>query len=230
MTGTVPWSLSEADLDELITAAEECWESYLKTLETVLKRLNKARKGNTLISGSLKYELDPQDKTAKVIGGKNKNIKSATIPDTVKSGSKKYKVTHIAEGAFKGYKKLAKVKIGKYVQSIGKDAFNGCSKLASVTGGTGLVVIGDGAFKGCVILASFTLNKKVASIGDEAFYNCKKMKKYKILTVKLNADVIGKNAFKNNYKSVTFECPAKKLKAYKKLMPKKGAPKGAKYK
>ena len=41
---------------------------------------------------------------------------------------------------------------------------------------------------------------------------------------------VGSSAFKGVSSSVTFKCPSKKLKAYKKLIKKAGAPSKAKYK
>ena len=224
------WSLTEEDLEDLLASAAESWDQYLSTLKKIIRKMKQEKKKNTVVSGDLKYELDPSDKTAKIVGGKDKNITKATIPDTIKVKKKTYKVTTVADQAFKGYKKLKKAAIGKNIRSLGKEAFSGCVKLTSVSGGAGLVVIGDCVFKGCTALPAITLDKKVASIGDEAFCNCGKLTKYTILTTKLNDDVIGKNAFKNTSRKAVFDVPDNKIKAYKKAFQKKGADKKAKFK
>ena len=55
----------------------------------------------------------------------NKKAKTVSIPATVKIRGKKYKVTQIAEGAFKNNKKVTKVTIGSNVSKISKNAFSG---------------------------------------------------------------------------------------------------------
>ena len=54
-------------------------------------------------------------------------LKNSTVPATVKSANGKYtfKVTAIANKAFKGDKKLKKVVIGKNVQTIGRKTESG---------------------------------------------------------------------------------------------------------
>ena len=83
---------------------------------------------------------------------KRNNKKTAfTVPATVKSANGKYtfKVTAIANKAFKGDKKLKKVVIGKNVQTIGKSAFEKATNLKSITiKSTSLKKVGKKAFKG----------------------------------------------------------------------------------
>lgn len=121
--------------------------------------------------GSLKYKITASN-TVAVIGSKSTSTKSITIPATVTNGGTKYKVTSIAEGAFKNYKKLKKVVIGKNIKTIGKNAFYGDKKLTTAT----------------------IKSKKITSIGQKAFnkistkatINCpsSKLKKYKKLLKK----------------------------------------------
>lgn len=61
-----------------------------------------------------------------------KNVKSATVPQTVKIKGVSFKVTAIAPNAFKNNKKLTTVTIGKYVTKVGNNAFKGCKKLKTV--------------------------------------------------------------------------------------------------
>ncbi len=67
-----------------------------------------------------------------VIGVSNRSVKTITIPDTIVYAGMSYKVISIESNAFKGFKKLKKLTIGKNVVRIGKNAFNGCKKLKSV--------------------------------------------------------------------------------------------------
>ena len=101
---------------------------------------------------------------------------SFNVPATIKSEDGKYtfKVTEIANNAFKGNKKLKKVVIGKNVKTIGKNAFSGDSKLKNIT------------------IKSTSLKK------------------------------VGSKAFKGIHAKAKIKVPAKKLKAYQKLLKKKG--------
>ena len=63
----------------------------------------------------------------------NKKITQAVIPATVTINETAYKVTGIADNAFKSSSKLKKVTIGKNITKIGKNAFAGCSKLKTIT-------------------------------------------------------------------------------------------------
>ena len=126
-------------------------------------------------------------KNGKVVGGTvaynkpyNKNCKTATIGATVDIAGVTFKITTVANNAFRGCKKLTKVTIGKNITKIGSNAFNGCSKLKNV------------------------------------IFKTSKLKK------------IGKNAFKGVKAKAKFKVPKKKLKKYKKIIKKAGAPKKAK--
>ena len=80
-----------------------------------------------------------------------RNSKKAkfVIPTTIKSGNYTFKVTSIANKAFKGDKKLKKVVIGKNVQVIGKRAFEKAKNLRSITiKSVSLKKVGRSAFKG----------------------------------------------------------------------------------
>lgn len=105
-----------------------------------------------------------------------RNSKKAkfVIPATIKSGNYTFKVTSIANKAFKGDKKLKKVVIGKNVQVIGKRVFEKAKNLRSIT------------------IKSVSLKK------------------------------VGRSAFKGIHAKAKIKVPAKKLKAYKRLLKKKG--------
>lgn len=64
---------------------------------------------------------------------RNKKIKKAVVPATVKYKGTKYKITVISSGAFKNCKKIKNVTIGKNVKLIGKNCFQNCHKLKKIT-------------------------------------------------------------------------------------------------
>ncbi len=133
----------------------------------------------------------------------NKNAASVSIPSAVTINKVVYQVTAIKANAFKGNKKLKKVKIPASVKTIGDNAFMNCTSLTSVV-----------------------IPAKVTKIGKKAFYNCKKLKSITIKTTKLTTKKVGSKAFtkagSSSYKKLKVKVPAKKLSAYKKLLKKKG--------
>ena len=183
----------------------------------------------------------------------NKKAKTVTIPATVKINGVTYKVTKIADNAFKNNKtvtkvtvgsniktigknafykctKLKTVKIGKNVTSIGSNAFYGCSKLTSVTVGSNVTTISEKAFYKCTSLTKITIPSKVKKIGKQTFYGCKKLKTITIKTTKLTRSKVGSKAFKGIYSKATIKVPKSKLTSYKKILKAKGVSSKAKIK
>ena len=101
--------------------------------------------------GILKYRITrmaAKNGTAEVIGIQKKSGK-VTIPSTITVQGITFKVTAIAEKAFRNDKNLKSVVIGSNVKKIGKQAFEKCRKLSSVTfKGKKAPTIGKAAFKG----------------------------------------------------------------------------------
>ena len=95
------------------------------------------------------YTINKGSKKTLTLKGFKKSKAKLSIPATVKIKKTKYKVTEIADKAFKGNKKLKQVTIGKNISVIGKEAFSGCSKLQSVTVKSKVLKkVGKNAFKG----------------------------------------------------------------------------------
>ncbi len=132
---------------------------------------------------------------------------SIVIPSTVRIDGITYKVTGIAANAYKGDSGIRKVTIGKNVTSIGANTFSKCANLKSVT-----------------------IPANVKSIGKQAFYNCKSLKNVTIKTTKLTSSKVGANAFKGIHKKAVIKVPKSRVRAYKKILKKRGVVKGAVYK
>ena len=132
---------------------------------------------------------------------------TVTIPAKAKVDGVSYRVTSIADNAFKNNKKITKVVIGNNIVSIGKNVFAKCTKLVSV-------IIG----------------KNVTKIGKDAFAGCKKLKKIVIKTKKLTKKSVAKGAFRRVGKKVVVQVPKSEYKAYKKLLRAKGLSKKVKIK
>ena len=186
----------------------------------------------------------PVTKIADNAFNKNKKLKTVTIGNNVRvigSGafgncSKLETVTLgnqveiIGSGAFEKCSKLKTIKGGVNVKEIGKSAFASDGKLKSLPGMPNLTRIGENAFRGCGSLTKVTIAEAVEYIGKNAFLDCAKLKTITIKSAKLTKSNVKNGAFKGIYAKATFKCPKNKLKAYRKFLPKRGAPKTAKYK
>ena len=124
---------------------------------------------------------------------------TVTIPAKVKVDGVSYKVTSIADNAFKNNKKITKVVIDSNIVTIGKNAFAKCTNITSI-------VIG----------------KNVTKIEKNAFYGCRKLKKITIKSEKLTSKSVAKNAFSRIGKKTVIKVPTSKYKAYKKMLYTKG--------
>ena len=145
--------------------------------------------------GALKYRLQEKNKVA-VTGPAKRNSTSISVPGTVTIEGKLYQVAGIGKRAFKGMKRLKKVKVGNYVKKIGDEAFAKCPKLKSIEFGTGLV-----------------------SIGRKTLYQDKELRKIIFKGVKLKK--IGKKTFSGiKPEKVRIRVKKSKLKFYQKLIKK----------
>ena len=126
------------------------------------------------------------------------NVKSVTIPKTVKIDGVTYKVTSIAKNAFKGNETITSIKIGSNVKTIGNNSFAGCKNLKKV-----------------VIPASVT------RLGSNLFKNSG-VKTVDVKTSKLKKLTIAKNAFKGFSTKATVKVPKKKKDSYTKIFRSRG--------
>ena len=113
------------------------------------------KKGAVITDGKFNYKVTKAGTTGKTTGtvtlikAKKKNLKKVVIGSTVNIDGITYKITAIANGAFKNNKKLTSVTIGANVTSIGTNVFTGCGNLKTITiKGKSLKKIGANAFKG----------------------------------------------------------------------------------
>lgn len=108
-----------------------------------------------------------------------KNAKTFTMPDELGGEV----VIFVSVKAFENCKKLKKVKLGKYVRTIGDKAFKNCSSLEKINLNV-ITDFGEDSFSGCSSLKSIDLTKgsdrALVQVRERAFYNCKKLKTVKI--------------------------------------------------
>ncbi len=156
----------------------------------------KMKKGTSHKIGSYQYKVTGVN-TVSMTKILKRNVKKVQVPKTVKIGGKQFKVTAIANKAFKNNKQITNVQIQDNVKAIGASAFEGCTKLTKAT-----------------------LGKSVTQIGGNAFKGCKKLNTLTIKSTKLKK--VGKNALKGIHTTAKIKVPSKKLSAYKKLFKNKG--------
>lgn len=212
---------------ETETGAGTETETETETESDTSEILTVPKKGQVISDGetNAQYKVTKADSSGGTVAyyrTTKKNATSITIPATISIDGISYKVTAVADKAFKGNKKLTKIIIGKNVTTIGKEAFSGCSKLKTVTLGQNVTTIGDKAFYKCTVLTKITIPSKVNKIGKQSFYGCKKLKNITIKTTKLNSKNVGNTAFTGTHKKVQVKVPAKKVGTYKKLLKQKG--------
>ncbi|MBO4863560.1 MAG: leucine-rich repeat protein [Eubacterium sp.] len=97
-------------------------------------------------------------------------------------------------------------------------------KIAGVT--FKITSISNNAFKGCSNISKVTIGKNITQIGKKACFGCSNLK---VVTIKSNSiKKIGGKAFEGINKKAKIKVPKKKLKEYKKMIKKAGAPNNAK--
>lgn len=122
-------------------------------------------KGKTFAAGKNKFKVSSSSAKAPAVTytkPAKKTLKSANVPATVKHNGITYKVTAIANNAFKNNKKLKKVTIGANVKSIGKAAFAGDKNLKTIIVKSKVLKrVGKNALKGINKKAVIKVNKKL---------------------------------------------------------------------
>ncbi|WP_026511385.1 leucine-rich repeat protein [Butyrivibrio sp. LC3010] len=155
--------------------------------------------------------------------------KNIAIPQTVDIDGTTYKVTSIADNAFKDNKTVKTVTMSDSIEEIGDNAFDGCTALKSVKVGSNVTKIGDKAFSDCSKLKKVVLPQNLTTLGDKVFKGSS-VKKVEIKSKKLNKSGLSKNTFKGLRSDATVKVPKSKKKAYSKLFVKKGLSKNTKVK
>ena len=120
--------------------------------------------GLVLVSKKGSFEVTGSN-TVSYLSPNNTNVKTLSIPKTVKFEGKTYKVTIIEDAAFLNCKKLKKITIPISVNRIGKNAFKGCKSLKTIIVKTTSLkkknYIGKNAFKGIYRKATFKCPKSM---------------------------------------------------------------------
>lgn len=119
--------------------------------EPTAKPVSTVKVGQKVTDASVNYKVTSVSGSRTVTVTGSKSVKNVVIPVGVKINGKTYKVTAIANNAYKGNKNLTKITIGSNVSKIGKNAFSGCVNLKKITIKTTKLTaskVGKNAFKG----------------------------------------------------------------------------------
>lgn len=120
--------------------------------------------------------------TVMVMKPLKKTHTSIVIPAEVKIDGYVFKVTAIADKAFRGNKKLKKVIIGKNIVKIGKESFSGCRKLKNIIiNSSKLKSVGKNAFKNIPAKAKIKAPKKKLAAYKKYLKKAKLDKKVKVI-------------------------------------------------
>ena len=114
-------------------------------------------------------------------------VRDVTESYSIKEGTKT-----IADCAFWGWKKLAKITMPNSIISIGNSSFAECSNLENVTIPDGVTYIGSYAFSGCTKFTDIKIPSSVKKIDYYAFYGCTSLDNIKISN---EVSYIGQEAF-----------------------------------
>ena len=93
------------------------------------------KKGDVVKDDKTSVKVEVSDVKKKEVEYKEpdgKKAKTVSIPATVKINGVTYKVTKIADNAFKNNKTVTKVTVGSNIKTIGKNAFYKCTKLKTI--------------------------------------------------------------------------------------------------
>lgn len=120
--------------------------------------------------GKLCYDITGKN-TCTVTGLSNKglNSTSCTIPSTVSRNGKTYKVTKIANNAFKNCDNLQSITCKNNITTIGKNAFANCDNLKKVTLGNRVSKVNSNAFANCNKLNTINCNSNIKNTGSNCF-------------------------------------------------------------
>ena len=162
-------------------------------------------KAKTTSANDFEYSIDHSTNTVTITGlADSKSHKEhIDIPKKIKG----YRVTLIADYAFKGNEKVLTIKFPKTISYIGISAFENCKNLKSVSGlekCSDLKTIESKVFSGCYRLRTINLPNNITSIGNCAFEFCRNLRK---LSIPNSVSYIGENAFSNCQSIKNFTIP-----------------------
>ena len=130
------------------------------------------QKEMTTVVDGIKYSLDANQKTAKVIAHNHSYSGDIDIPANITYDNVVYKVNALGFGCFADCEGLKSIKQPDGITSIGGRCFYNCENLQSVDLPSGITSLGVECFAGCEGLKSIKLPDGITSLGESCFSFC----------------------------------------------------------
>ena len=130
------------------------------------------QKEMTTVVDGIKYSLDANQKTAKVIANNHSYSGDIDIPTNITYDNVVYKVNALGFGCFADCEGLKSIKLPDGITSIGGRCFYNCENLQSVDLPSGITSLGANCFAGCEGLKSIKLPDGITSLGESCFSFC----------------------------------------------------------
>lgn len=130
------------------------------------------QKEMTTVVDGIKYSLDANQKTAKVIAHNHSYSGDIDIPANITYDNVVYKVNALGFGCFADCEGLKSIKLPDGITSIGGRCFYNCENLQSVDLPSGITSLGDDCFYGCSSLKSISLPDGITSLEEGCFSGC----------------------------------------------------------
>ena len=137
------------------------------------------QKEMTTVVDGIKYSLDANQKTAKVIANNHSYSGDIDIPANITYDNVVYKVNALGFGCFADCEVLKSIKLPDGITSIGGRCFYICSSLSSISLPKKLTSLGTGCFRGCSSLTNIDLSC-ITSLGALVLADCSKLKNVKL--------------------------------------------------
>lgn len=118
---------------------------------------------------NIKYSLNMSERTASVAGS---TLEHVVVPETIINDGLTYRVTAIANLAFKKNITVKTVKCGNTIEKIGDYAFSNAELLEKLIIGNSVTHIGAWAFESCTRLKYIVIPQTIMSTGQKPFYLC----------------------------------------------------------
>lgn len=153
--------------------------------------------------GFIISEDDPDLVTVISDGDSTANLGALVIPSEITYKARTYKVTGLADNAFRDCLSLTAVTIPDSME-IGAGAFSGCVNLAEIRLPEDLLEIADSAFMNCKALRQIVIPDNVVRVGAKAFFGAESVS---LIVIGEAVRTIGEGAFGGipNIKSIEWK-------------------------
>ena len=146
----------------LMTTSNAFGEAYFKTID------------------GLRYQLDPESKTATLLPNSKKYMGNIVVPDMIEGNDgENFLVTSFEDRCFYECTDLASITIPSSVTSLGIFCFGYCSGLTSITIPSSVTSLGNACFAYSG-LTSITIPSSITSLKTSCFNGCERLKSINI--------------------------------------------------